>query len=102
MKKKDLKTVMLLIDLFDDFRTWTKDKHNINKLIIKYLESGTYEYFTSTPRWHHGGFVGHYYIEEKNHCRNGTLKKYRGQKVMVYCVGHYGNYDKHYLIAVIE
>ena len=102
MKNKDLKKVILLMHLFYDFQTWTKDKRNIINLVFKYMQSGTHEYFTSNVNLHHCRYVGSYYIEQKDHARRGTLKKYRGRKLIVMCVGHVAYHDRHYLVAVIE
>jgi hypothetical protein len=101
MTEKELKTVTSLLGLFEDFPTWTKAKRGILNRVLHYLESGRHEFFTSN-RCIHGGYVGDYYIEPKNHNRKGTLKKYRGKKVMVMCVEH-GSYNvRYYIVAVIE
>ena len=101
MTEKELKTVTSLLRLFEDYPTWTKTKRGILNRVIYYMESGTHEYFTSN-RGIHGGYVGDYYIEPKNHTRRGTLEKYRGKKVMVMCVEH-GSYNvRHYVVATIE
>jgi len=101
MTNKDLVKVIQLLDLFTDFETWTKDKHNIIDLVLKYMHSGIYEYFTSNCIIH-GCYVGNWYIEQKGHVRRGTLKKYRSNKIIVMCVGH-GSYNvREYIVAVIE
>ena len=87
--------------LFYDFQTWTKDKRNIINLVYKYLESGTFEYFTSNSGVH-GAYVGGYYICPKDHCRRGTLKKYRGSMIIVMCVGHGSYHVRQYIVAVID
>ncbi len=87
--------------LFEDYPTWTKTKRGILKRVLHYMESGTHEYFSSN-RGIHGDYVGDCYIEPKNHNRKGTLKKYRGKKLMVMCVRH-GSYNvRYYIVAVIE
>ena len=101
MTDKDLKNVTRLMALFNDFATWTKDKRNIINLVYGYLQSGTHEYFTSNGCIH-GAYVGNYYIEQKDHMRRGTLKKYRGRKIIVMCVGRGCYHVRHYIVAVIE
>jgi hypothetical protein len=101
MTENQLKKVISLMGLFEDYPSWTKTKRGILKHVLHYMESGTHEYFTSNRRIH-GGYVGDCYIEPKNHNRNGTLKKYRGKKLMVMCVAH-GSYNvRYYIVAVIE
>ena len=101
MTEKNLKTVISLMGLFGDFPTWTKDKRSILKLVYNYLESGTHEYFTSHCSLH-GSYVGDYYIERANHQRRGTLKKYRGKKVIVMFVGHGSMNVRHYIVATVD
>ena len=101
MTNKDLVKVIQLLGLFSDLETWTKDKHNIIELVLNYMHSGIYEYFTSNCSIQ-GCYVGNWYIEQKDHVRRGTLKKYRGSKIIVMCVGH-GSYNvREYIVAVIE
>jgi hypothetical protein len=102
MTNMELKKVIRLVNLLSDFPTWTKDKRNILKLIYKYLESGTHEYFRSHCWVHGANMVSEYYINEANHLRKGTLLKYRGKKIIVMCVGHGSYLNREYLVATIE
>ena len=90
-----------MMRLFEDYATWTKTKRGILNRVLHYIESGPHEYFTSHC-YIHGSYVGNFYLEPKNHNRRGTLKKYRGKKVMVMCVQH-GSYNvRYYVVAVIK
>jgi hypothetical protein len=101
MTEEELKTVTSMMGLFGDYPTWTKAKRGILKRVLHYMKSGRHEYFTSN-RATHGGYVGDYYVEPREHKRRGTLKKYRGKKVIVMCVGH-GSYNvREYIVAVIK
>jgi hypothetical protein len=101
MTEKELETVNSLMGLFEDFPTWTKAKRGILNRVLHYMKSGRHEFFSSN-RASHCAYVGDYYIEPKDHNRRGTLKKYRGKKVMVMCVEH-GSYNvRYYIVAVIE
>jgi hypothetical protein len=101
MTEKELSKVTSMMRLFEDYPTWNQTKRGIMKRVLQYLESGTHEYFTSNSGIH-GGYVGDYYIEPKNHNRRGTLKKYRGKKLIVMCVHHGSYHVRYYVVSVIE
>lgn len=100
MTNKNFKKAIQLMNSFSEINTWTSKKHEILENVIKIMESGVYEYFTSDYRIH-GEFVGSYYLE-KNHTRRGTLKKYRGKEIMVLCCKRVGMAPRLYIVATIE
>lgn len=101
MTHKQFRMFKKLMLLFTDYPTWTKDKRGIYNCAMKYIMSGTHEFFRSDIRIH-GSPIGVYYIENKDHKRRGTLMKYRGKKIVVMCVGQGGNYVGHYVVATVE
>ena len=102
MTNIEFSKVESMLRLFKEYKTWTKIKRDILKQVVKYAESGTHEYFTSNCWTQKLAYNGDYYTENKNHNRRGTLKKYRGKKVFVMCVGHGSYFTRGYIIAVIE
>lgn len=80
--------------------SWTAQKRNLFNQVIAIMKSGHYEYFTSKPIYHCDN-MGSYYIEQKNHRRRGTLKKYRSFQVLVVCCGR-GNWNtRKFLVATV-
>ena len=101
MRSEDFKKLKSLMDEFSKHQTWTTEKKKILMHVYWYIESGTHEYFFSRCQ-SHVAYVGEYYLEEENHKRRGTLKKYRGKKVLVMCVGHGSYHVRKFVVATIE
>jgi hypothetical protein len=101
MKVKDFKKVVRLMKSFQLIKTWTAKKHHILNKVIAIMESVDHEHFSSDARIH-GEFVGSYYLESKKHLRQGALKKFRGNKIMVLCCKNGSWNVRQYIVATIE
>ncbi len=102
MTNNEFSKVESMLRLFKEYKTWSRAKRGLLNQVVKYVESGTHEYFASNCWTQKLAYVGEYYTENENHQRRGTLEKYRGKKVFVMCIGHGSYYTRGYVVAVIE
>jgi hypothetical protein len=101
MKIDDFSNFILIHNRFSIIKTWTAQKYLLLNELIHILTSGKHEYFCSNYKIH-GKYVGSFYIEENDHKRNGTLKKYRGKKLIVFCYKRGIGQNRHYIVSLFD
>jgi hypothetical protein len=103
MTSKELNKTVQLLDELKTIPTWTAEKKNNLKTIIDLVTAGNHEKVHSNFKTHNRfNTVGQYYIENADHQRRGCLKKYRGKKTIVICIGGNSWSMSNYIIAAVE
>ena len=103
MTNKELNHTVKLLEELKTIPTWTAVKKTKLKTILDIVTADKYEKVHSNFKTHNRcNSIGQYYIENADHQRRGCLKKYRGKKTLVICIGGNSWSMSNYIITVIE
>ncbi len=103
MTSKEFNKTIQLLDELKSIPTWTNEKKNKLKIILDIVTSSNHEKIHSNFKTHNRIYgVGQYYIENADHQRRGCLKKYRGKKTIIICIGGNSWSMNWYIIATEE
>lgn len=101
MTNQQFQEVLMLIKALRKIKTWTTKKHSIVSQILEIITSGRHERFISHYRIH-GKYVGLFYLNDKTHNRQGTLKNFRGNNIMVLCYKRGIGQNRFYIVCPID
>lgn len=79
---------------------WTSTKSHLRHELIQHLQNEQYISFEGCPYRYHITKVGESYLYDVPLYRQGFLKKYRGKRVRIVCVGS-GRYKRSYMAGVV-
>ncbi len=92
--------VSLILQSMSDDDTWTSKKSALRDKLVSLLRKLRYVSFVGSPYKYYAHRVGDSYLYDVPLYKQGWLKKFRGKRIRLVCVGS-GRYKRDYMAGVV-
>ena len=92
--------VSLILQSMSDDDTWTSKKSALREELVSLLRKLRYASFVGSPYKYYAHRVGDSYLCDVPLYKQGWLKKFRGKRIRLVCVGS-GRYKRDYMAGVV-
>ncbi|MDB2479866.1 hypothetical protein N9X17_01050 [Porticoccaceae bacterium] len=92
--------ITLILQAMSKDSTWTSKKSALREKLVSMLWKRHYISFTGSPRKYYGYCIGDSYLYDVPLYKQGWLKRFRGKRVRIVCVGS-GRYERDYMAGAV-
>lgn len=92
--------VSAILKAMSDDDTWTSNKSVLREELVGLLKKHRYVSFIGSPKNYYAHRVGDSYLYDVPLYKQGCLKRYRGKRVRIVCVGS-GRYERGYMAGAV-
>ena len=92
--------VSVILKAMADDDTWTSKKSALREELVSLLKKRRYIAFVGSPYKYYASCVGYSYLYDVPLYKQGWLKRFRGKRVRIVCVGS-GRYKRGYMAGAV-